>query len=167
MSSLTGLTRYPFPANDEEVAHAQGPQAGDQVIAKSGTLPFLLATGVATTQEIIFLSGHTPPVINPSAALDSIEAFGDTRVQTIGVFEELQKSLAQLGLTFANLVKLQVFLVGDPALQGRMDNEGFSSAYAEFFGTREQPHLVSRTRVQVVSLVNPGWLVEIEAVAAR
>ncbi|WP_410211914.1 RidA family protein [Aquirhabdus sp.] len=167
MSQFTGLTRYPFPTNDEVVTHAQGPQAGDQVIANSGSLPFLLATGIASTQEIIFLSGHTPPVINSYAALDSIEAFGDTRVQTIGIFQELQKSLAQLGLTFENLVKLQVFLVGDPALNGRMDNEGFSSAYAEFFGTTEQPHLVSRTRVQVVGLVNPGWLVEIEAVAAR
>ncbi len=167
MSTSSGLTRYPFPTNQEAVSHAQGPQAGDQVIAASGSLPFLLATGVPATQEIIFLSGHTPPVINPSAALDSIEAFGDTRQQTIGVFQELQKSLALLGLTFEHLVKLQVFLVGDPALNGRMDSEGFSSAYAEFFGSAEQPHLVSRTRVQVVGLVNPGWLVEIDAVASR
>jgi enamine deaminase RidA (YjgF/YER057c/UK114 family) len=67
----------------------------------------------------------------------------------------------------SHLVKLQVFLVGDPALGGRMDNEGFSRAYAEFFGTPEQPHLVTRTRVQVVGLVNPGWLVEIDAIAVR
>ena len=28
-------------------------------------------------------------------------------------------------------------------------------------------HLVARTRVQVVGLVNPGWLVEVDAVAVR
>jgi enamine deaminase RidA (YjgF/YER057c/UK114 family) len=48
-----------------------------------------------------------------------------------------------------------------------MDNEGFSRAYAEFFGTPAQPHLVARTRVQVVGLVNPGWLVEVDAIAVR
>lgn len=48
-----------------------------------------------------------------------------------------------------------------------MDSEGFSRAYAEFFGTLSQPQLVARTRFQVVGLVNPSWLVELEAVAVR
>ena len=54
-----------------------------------------------------------------------------------------------------------------PALGERMDNEGFSRAYAAFFGTPAQPHLVARTRVQVVGLVNPGWLVAVDAIAVR
>lgn len=115
----------------------------------------------------MLLSGHTPPVIDPTAPPDSIQAFGDTYKQTVGALKELQQSLKQLGLTMGNLVKLQVFLVGDPALGGRMDSEGFSRAYADFFGTPEQPHLVARTRLQVVGLVNPGWLVEGEAIAVR
>jgi hypothetical protein len=45
MGQFTGLTRYPFPTNDEVVTHAQGPQAGDQVIANSGSLPFCWPLG--------------------------------------------------------------------------------------------------------------------------
>lgn len=149
-----------------ETGHAQGPQAGDKQLASGGALPFLLAAGVPAGKKLILLSGHTPPVTDPAAAPDSVQAFGDTETQTIGVFEELKASLTRLNLSFGNLVKLTVFLVGDPALGGRMDNEGFSAAYARYFGTAEQPYLVARSRVQVVGLVNPGWLVEIEALAS-
>ena len=58
------------------------------------------------------------------------------------------------------------FLLAAGVPAGRMDSEGFSAGYAQFFGTAAQPHLVARTRAQVVGLVNPGWLVEIEAIAA-
>jgi len=118
-------------------------------------------------RELVLLSGHTPPVIDPTAPPESVQAFGDTYQQAVGVFKELHQSLVRLGLTMSHVVKLQVFLVGDPALGGRMDNEGFSRAYAEFFGTPVQPYLVARTRVQVIGLVNPGWLVEVDAVAVR
>ncbi|MDX2216503.1 MAG: RidA family protein [Oculatellaceae cyanobacterium bins.114] len=160
---LGGVQRHPFGAAD----HGQGPQSGDAQLASGGSLPFLMGVTIPGGSELVFLSGHTPPVIDPTAPPDSIQAFGDTYKQTVGALQELQQSLEQLGLTMSNLVKLQVFLVGDPALGGRMDSEGFSRAYAEFFGTPEQPHLVARTRVQVVGLVNPGWLVEIEAIAVR
>jgi len=157
------ITRYPFPAE----AHGQGPQSGDTHLKSGGALPFLLAAGVPAGQELLIFSGHTPPIINPHASPDSIAAFGDTYAQTAGALRELGASLATLGLGFANLVQIRALLVGDPALGDRMDSEGFSRAYAEFFGTAENPHLVARTRLQVVGLVNPGWLVELEAVAVR
>ncbi len=159
---MSEIRRYGF----DEPGHAQGPQAGDLSLSSGGSLPFLRAAAVPAGRDIIYLSGHTPPVIDPKAAPDSIEAFGDTERQTIGVFNELQASLLQLGLSFADLVKINVYLVGDPALGGRMDSAGFSTGYAAFFGTAAQPHLVARTRAQVVGLVNPGWLVEVEAIAA-
>lgn len=158
-----GVIRHPFADGD----HGQGPQAGDSSLRSGGALPFLLAVTVPAGRETIIFSGHTPPVIDPAAAPDSVTAFGDTYTQTRGAFEELEKSLSALGLTFGNLIQVRVLLVGDPALGGRMDSDGFSRAYGEFFGTPEQPHLVARTRLQVVGLVNPGWLVELEAVAAR
>lgn len=157
------INRYPFPAAD----HGQGPQSGDAQLRSGGALPFLLAAGVPMGAELLFLSGHTPPVIDAAAAPDSIAAFGDTYTQTKGAFQELGISLARLGLGFGNLVQIRALLVGDPALGGRMDSEGFSRAYAEIFGTAENPHLVARTRLQVAGLVNPGWLVELEAVALR
>ncbi|MDD2705830.1 MAG: hypothetical protein PHU07_10935 [Acidocella sp.] len=109
----------------------------------------------------------SPPVINPAAPPDSLAAFGDTYTQTVGALRELGASLNRLGLSFSNLAQLRALLVGDPALGNRMDSEGFSKAYAEFFGTAENPHLVARTRLQVIGLVNPGWLVELETIAVR
>lgn len=160
---LDDVQRYPFGAAD----HDQGPQSGDAQLTSGGELPFLMGVAIPSGRELVLLSGHTPPVIDPTAPPDSIQAFGDTYRQTVGTLRAVERSLERLGLTMGSLVKLQVFLVGDPALGGRMDNDGFSRAYAEFFGTPEQPHLVARTRVQVVSLVNPGWLVEVDAIAVR
>jgi enamine deaminase RidA (YjgF/YER057c/UK114 family) len=160
---MSGITRYPFPEGN----HGQGPQSGDTRLQSGGALPFLLAAGVRPGGELVLFSGHTPPVIDPAAPADSTAAFGDTYTQTVGALRELGASLAALGLGFGNLVQLRALLVGDQALGGRMDSEAFSRAYAEFFGTAENPHLVARTRCQVVGLVNPGWLVELEAVAVR
>lgn len=157
------ILRHAFSA----YPHAQGPQSGDTHVSSGGALPFLMGVTIPAGRELILLSGHTPPLRDSSRAADDPAAFGDTYTQTVGTLQELQRSLTLLGLTLRNLVKLQAFLVGDPALGGRMDSEGFSRAYAEFFGTTAQPNLVARTRVQVVSLVNPGWLVEIEATAVR
>jgi len=161
--NTSDVIRHPFPAGN----HAQGPQSGDSQISSGGALPFLLAVTVPANKEVIVFSGHTPPVIDTTAAPDSVQAFGDTYTQTIGAFKELAISLDLLGLNFGNLIQLRVLLVGDPALGGKMDSAGFSKAYAEFFGTPEQPSLVARTRMQVVGLVNPGWLVELEAVAVK
>ncbi|MEY4511945.1 MAG: hypothetical protein RLZZ450_4067 [Pseudomonadota bacterium] len=58
-----------------------------------------------------------------------------------------------------------MYLVGDPKLGNKLDFKGFSEAYAQFFGTSEQPNLVARTTVQVAALANPAYLVEIEATA--
>jgi enamine deaminase RidA (YjgF/YER057c/UK114 family) len=162
-NSLPPVQRHPFSS----ASHAQGPQAGDTQLTSGGALPFLMCVTIPAGREVVWLSGHTPPVIDASAAPESVAAFGDTYTQTIGTLRELEKSLKQLGLAIGDLVKLQVFMVGDPVLGGRMDSEGFSRAYGEFFGMPRQPLLVARSRFQVISLVNPGWLVEIEAVAVR
>ena len=162
-SDPAGVTRYPFPDGN----HGQGPQSGDGQLRSGGALPFLLAVAIPAGKELVVLSGHTPPVIDRDAAPDSVQAFGDTYTQTVGAFRELEASLASLGLGLSNLVQVRALLVGDPAHGGRMDSEGFSRAYAEFFGTSENPYLVARTRLQVVGLVNPGWLVELEAIAVR
>lgn len=157
------LIRHAFPL----AHHGQGPQSGDTILRKGESLPFLLGVSVPSGKELVFFSGHTPPVVDHAAAPDSREAFGDTYTQTVGAIQELAFSLNHLGLNLSHLIQLRALLVGDPALGGRMDCEGFSRAYAAFFGTTEQPNQVARTRMQVVALVNPGWMVELEAVAVR
>jgi enamine deaminase RidA (YjgF/YER057c/UK114 family) len=66
-----------------------------------------------------------------------------------------------------DIVKMQVFLVGDPGHGNTMDFAGFMKGYTQFFGTPEQPKLPSRSTVQVAALANPGFLVEIEVTAVR
>ncbi|MNL83103.1 Endoribonuclease L-PSP [compost metagenome] len=66
-----------------------------------------------------------------------------------------------------DVVKMQVYLVGDPAKQGHMDFAGFMKGYTRFFGTAQQPLLPTRSVFQVAGLANPGYLVEIEVTAVR
>jgi enamine deaminase RidA (YjgF/YER057c/UK114 family) len=116
--------------------------------------------------ELIFHSGFTPTPANPKATEGTAEYWGDTKTQSLAVFTRLQDSLKQMGLSFGDVVKMTVFLVGDPAT-GRMDFKGFMEAYTQYFGTKEQPNLPSRSAVQVAALAQAGMLVEIEVVLAQ
>jgi enamine deaminase RidA (YjgF/YER057c/UK114 family) len=80
----------------------------------------------------------------------------------------MQESFDELGVTFGDVVKMQVFLVGDPTMDGKMDFAGFMRAYSKFFGTEEQPNKPSRSAFQIAGLAGgPNMLVEIEVVIAR
>ncbi len=129
--------------------------------------PILTGATVPAGATLTFLSGQVPPVLDKDAPPDSIRAYGDTKTQTIGVLNRIRVALEPLGLKMGDIVKMTVFLVGDPALGGKMDFKGFSEGYAQFFGTAAQPNVVARSTMQVSALVNPGWLVEIEVIAAK
>lgn len=129
--------------------------------------PIARSVEVPPEATLVYVSGQVPPVTNPDAPGDSVAAFGDTQLQTVGVLERIQAALADSGLTMADVVKMQVFLVGDPENGGMMDFAGFMEGYTQFFGTEDQPNLPARSAMQVAGLVNPGWLVEIEVTAAK
>lgn len=128
---------------------------------------FLEAVKLPEGAELLMLSGVTPPVINSSVADDTVAAYGDTETQTRGILNEISASLAKRGYSMNDVVKMQAFLVGDPSNGGKADFKAFSKAYLEFFSTAGNPNIPVRTRAQVVSLVWPGWLVEIEVIAAK
>jgi enamine deaminase RidA (YjgF/YER057c/UK114 family) len=92
-------------------------------------------------------------------------SYGDTQVQTVSVLQSIEATLADLGLSMGDVVKMQVFLVAPEG--GAMDFEGFMGGYTQFFGTQSQPHLPVRTVVEVAGLAHPDWLVEIEVAAVR
>ncbi|MEM9905157.1 MAG: RidA family protein [Cyanobacteria bacterium P01_D01_bin.44] len=129
--------------------------------------PIARAVEIPADATLVYLSGQIPTVTDESAAPTSIAAFGNTETQTVTVLEKIQSILTDLELTMGDVVKMQVFLVGDPSLDGKMDFDGFMAGYTQFFGTDDQPNLPSRSAMQVAGLVNPGWLVEIEVVAVR
>ncbi|MFZ6873366.1 Rid family hydrolase [Undibacterium sp. Di27W] len=92
---------------------------------------------------------------------------GDTRAQTISTLQAIQSSLRQQGLDMADVVQMRVYLVGDPALGGKMDFAGLNQAYRLFFGTTTQANKPVRTTVQVAALALPEALVEIEVMAVK
>ena len=107
------------------------------------------------------------PVSDLAAPARSLAAYGDTRAQTVGALTGIAGTLKGLGLTLGDVVNMTVFLVGDPAKNGRMDFDGFMQGYRQFFGGPDQPRLPTRSTVQVGGLANPGWLMEIEVTAVR
>ncbi|MGK7871216.1 RidA family protein [Falsiroseomonas sp. E2-1-a20] len=130
--------------------------------------PIAAAVEVPAGLTMVHLSGAVPPRADREASATSPTAWGgDTRAQTAGVLRSIEASLRRLDLTMGDVVRMQVFLVGDPARGGRMDFDGFMEAYREHFGTPAQPNLPVRSVMQVAGLVNPGWLVEIEVSAVR
>ena len=128
--------------------------------------PILMAVEVPAGYKTIYLSGVVPGVADKSKPPGSLEAYGDTKTQTISVLQRIESNLKRLKLSMSDVIKMQVFLVGDPQLQGKMDFKGLMEGYTQFFGTKEQPNLPTRSVMQVSALANAGWLVEIEVVAA-
>jgi enamine deaminase RidA (YjgF/YER057c/UK114 family) len=92
---------------------------------------------------------------------------GNTEAQTANALGKLLDGLKAQGFGPGDIVMMRVYLVGDPAMGGKMDFAGMMAAYSKHFGTADQPNKPSRTTVQVAALVAPGSLVEIEAQAVR
>lgn len=141
--------------------------AGEIVRRQAGDFPIASSVRVPPGAELLFLSGTLADVAKPDAPAGSVERLGDTETQAASVLGKLEKELAASGFTFADVVKMNVFLVGDPAKGGRMDFEGLMKAYTRYVGAPTQGRLPARTTVQVAGLPLPGALVEIEVVAAR
>ena len=146
----------------------QGPvQAADVIRRQAGDFPIASSVRVPAGSEIVFLSGTLADVVNADAPAGSVERFGDTETQVNSVLAKLGAELAAIGLSLADVVKMNVFMVGDPAKDGRMDFEGLMKAYTRHFGAEPPKTLPARTTVQVAALPLPGALVEIEVIAVR
>ncbi|MET0342691.1 MAG: RidA family protein [Polyangiales bacterium] len=137
-----------------------------RVKSATANAPILAGVLVPANVPLYYLSGQVPAPIDPSKPATGIESYGDTKAQAVSVFKKIEALLVEQGLALKDVVKLTVYLVGDPKLGNKLDFKGFSEAYAQYFGTAEQPNIVARTTVQVAALANPAYLVEIEAVAA-
>lgn len=130
-------------------------------------IPLSTTVSVPGGSRIVFFSGNLADVANPAAPKGTIEAYGNTQTQTASVLKKFEKLLAAEGMTLGDVVKVNVFLVGDPALAGKMDFAGLNAAYVQHFGTAAQPNKPVRTALQVAALPMPGGLVEIEMTAAK
>lgn len=140
-----------------------------EIVRHKGAPDAIILTGVTVPPggEMLYLSGQIANPIDPSKPGTTMEAFGDTKTQALSAFAKIKALLAAQGYAMSDVVKLTVFVAGDPKLDGKMDFAGFNAAYKQYFGTTENPNLVARSTVQVAALAAPMFLVEIEATAAK
>ncbi|MEC7369664.1 MAG: RidA family protein [Pseudomonadota bacterium] len=136
-------------------------------LPNNSTFPIASAVEVPAGTTITFHSGTVPGTADKTAKPGTPAFYGDTKTQTISVFERIKQNLKSQGMNMGNIIKLTVFLVGDPAKDNAMDFAGFMEAYVQYFGTKEQPNLPARSAVQIAGLVRPLMFVEIEAITAR
>ena len=136
-------------------------------LPNNSTFPIAAAVEVPAGNTIVFHSGTIPAPANKEAKRGTPAYYGDTRTQSLSVLGRIKTNLESQGLQMGDIVKLTVFLVGDPAKDNKMDFGGFMEAYTQYFGTKEQPNLPARSAVQVAGLVAPLMFVEIEAISVR
>lgn len=143
------------------------PPAPAQVPQRVGPAQAAIAASVRVHagSDIVYVSGTVPDVVNAAAPAGSVERYGNTETQTRTVLNKLEAALAQHGMGLADIVMMRVFLVAPPG-RDAMDFAGMMKAYSQRFGTDGQPNKPARSTMEVSGLVDPGWLVEIEATAA-
>lgn len=149
---------------------ACGPQPAPQSVTRhpipNSSFPIARAVEVPAGKTLIFHSGLTPDPAQPGAEKFSPEYWGDTQAQTVSTLSKIKGSLESMGLSMADVIKMNAYLVAPPSATS-MDFAGFMAGYTQFFGTPEQPALPARTTVQIAGLAAAGMLVEIEVVVAR
>ncbi|WP_175884914.1 Rid family hydrolase [Burkholderia sp. BCC0044] len=128
---------------------------------------FSEAIEVPASARTITLSGVGALPSNLDAAPHTVSYFGDLQTQTKSVFEQIQRTLEAKGYALGDVTAVLALFVAKPATNGAPDYNVFSNVYSDYFGSAAQPNLPTRTRAQVVGLVEPGWLVEVTVTAAR
>lgn len=126
-----------------------------------------IATGV-WAGDTLYLSGQLASPVTPADPAKGTAAFyGDTKTQSLSALKKIQALLKEQGLDMKDVVKMTVFLAGDPSMGNKLDFAGLQAAYTQFFGTKEQPNKPARSAMQVAALAAPWALVEIEVIAVK
>jgi enamine deaminase RidA (YjgF/YER057c/UK114 family) len=107
--------------------------------------------GIAPGSRLVWTSGQVP------IAPDGTVAAGDWEAQTRQVMLNLQAALEAGGATWNDVFKLTIYVVDTSALPV------VRSVRDEFVNTERPP---TSSLVQVVGLIRPDLLIEIEAIAA-
>ncbi len=124
--------------------------------------PISTVVSVPSDAKTFYLSGVVPPKLEDGTFARSTED------QTVGILNTIKETLEAQGLTMADVVKMQVYLVEDPEL-GKMDFAGFMKGYTQFYGEAEgaEAKVPARSAFQVAGLAFPEWLIEIEVMAVK
>ncbi len=152
-----------YPALAATLVLSGAPAAAQVKHIQNDRSPIATAVWAGNT---LYVSGQLPTPVTP-AADGKPAVYGNTQQQAQSALEKIAAILKEQGLGMGHVVKMQVFLVGDPALGNRLDFAGLQASYTKWFGTSEQPNKPARSAMQVAALAAAGALVEIEVVAYR
>ena len=156
-------------ARGQEPAPAPSPSGVPEAVTflpGAANSPISAAVAVPSGQALLMTSGTVPPLLDEKAPAGSRERYGDTKTQGAGALKQIEAQLKKAGLGLKDVIYLRVYIAADKAKEGHFDYPGWFEAYGQFFGTAENPVKPARSTVGVAGLVNPDWLIEIEAVAA-
>ncbi|MFC0560373.1 RidA family protein [Halalkalibacter alkalisediminis] len=131
----------------------------------SSTSSISSSVAIPHNYHTLYFSGTVPSVINRNGET-LYDRYGDTETQAISILEKFKADLEGKGLSMSDITYLRVYVVPDPALDGKIDYDGWFKAYAKYFNTDENPVKTARSTVGVEGLVNSDWLIEIEAEVA-
>ena len=109
--------------------------------------------------QVVEITGGRPVYISGQVPLDTnnqVVGVGDFAAQARQAFENVRLGLEAVGLTFAHVVKIQMFLTDITNLPAIRD------ARDEFVHTEHPP---ASTAMQVAALFHPDVLFEIDAIA--
>jgi reactive intermediate/imine deaminase len=98
----------------------------------------------------LYISGQVP-----EDAEGNLVGNDDIQAQTVQVFENIKALLEAAGGTFANVVKVGIFLT----------DVRYRDAVTEVRRKYLQDPFPAATMVEISRLVSPDWMVEIEAIA--
>lgn len=127
--------------------------------------PILSAIAVPAGKAYFYTSGLVPSLADSAAHAGSKERFGDTKTQAISTLKNIEIALKKEGLKLTDVIYLRVYIAPDKWKDSKPDFAGWAEAYGLFYNNNNNPYKVARSTVGVSALVNPDWLIEIEAVA--
>jgi enamine deaminase RidA (YjgF/YER057c/UK114 family) len=163
MTKLSVVTMFAALATIPCVAHGQGVTV--KHLQPNEKSP--IASGV-WAGDTLYLSGQLASPVTPADPAKGVDAvYGDTKTQSLSALKKIQALLQEQGLDMKDVVKMTVFLAGDPAMGNKLDFAGLQASYTQFFGTKDQPNKPARSAFQVAALAAPWALVEIEVIAVR
>src|SRR6478752_9950696 len=84
-------------ANAQEIVRGGAPTAA---IASVVTVP--------AGYDTIYVSGMTPPMLDPKGDPALTATFGDTKTQTLGVLKRIEEALKTQGTTMGDVVMMRV-----------------------------------------------------------
>ena len=159
---LTGATAFLHLCASP--AAAQQPVSAVKFVG-TATSPISASVIIPANRAAMWISGTTPPVLKADAPAGSRERYGDTETQATGVLRNIEAQLAAQGLTAKDVVYVRAFLAVDRQKGNHIDTPGWNAAYTKVFGTAANPTKTARSTVGVTELVNPDFLIELEAFA--